>query len=118
MIAAKLTVTHSGQFVRLAAATLALALIALASASAEPRYSFDATPGRLPKTVVPTHYAIELEPNLESLTLAGSELVDIEVREPTAQLVLNAVAMTLGAASIDNEAQSAVIALDAGAETA
>jgi len=118
MIAAKLTsVTRSARLTRLVAATLALALMA-AGATAEPRYSFDTTPGRLPKTVVPTHYAIELEPNLESLTLAGSELIDIEVREPTAQLVLNAVAMTLGAASIDNDAQSAVIALDAGAETA
>jgi hypothetical protein len=39
--------------------------------------------------------------------LARAEIVDIEVREPTAQLVLNAVAMTLNAASIDNEPQSA-----------
>jgi aminopeptidase N len=95
-----------------------LGLVLATGAAAEPRYSFDATPGKLPKTVVPTHYAIELEPNLEGLTLAGAEVIDIEVREPTAQLVLNAVAMTLSAASIDNEAQSAVIALDAPAETA
>ena len=45
---------------------------------------FATTPGRLPKNVVPVHYAIQLEPNLESLTLAGLALVDIEVREPTA----------------------------------
>src|SRR5258708_23223526 len=108
-----------GRATRCAALTLAIVLIAASGgATAEPVYSFDATPGRLPKTVVPTHYAIELEPNLESLTLAGSELVDIEGRGPTATLVLNAVAMRLSAASIDNEAQSAVIALDAGAETA
>jgi aminopeptidase N len=64
------------------------ALIAFAlagtSTAAESRYSFDATPGKLPKTVVPTHYTIELEPNLESLTLVGVEVIDIEVREPTA----------------------------------
>ena len=95
-----------------------LGLMLATGAAAESRYSFDATPGKLPKTVVPTHYAIELEPDLEGLTLAGAEVVDIEVREPTAQLVLNAVAITLSAASIDNEAQSAVIALDAPAETA
>jgi Peptidase M1 N-terminal domain len=98
-------------------ALIAFALTGTGTA-AESRYSFDATPGKLPKTVVPTHYAIELEPDLEGLTLAGAEVVDIEVREPTAQLVLNAVAMTLNAASIDNEAKSAVIALDAPAETA
>src|SRR5262249_26836513 len=39
-------------------------------------------------------------------------------REPTAQLVLNAVNMTLGAATIDDDAQSATVALDAAAETA
>ena len=73
MIAAKPTsITRSGRLARRAAATLALAFVAMASATAEPRYSFDATPGRLPKTVVPTHYAIELEPNLDSLTLADS----------------------------------------------
>src|SRR5262245_39084930 len=103
---------------RSAAPALAAALISIQGAMAEPIYSFDATPGKLPKTVVPTHYAIELEPNLENLTLAGSELIDIEVREPTARLVLNAVNMSISAASIDNEAQSAAIALDAAAETA
>src|SRR5947209_3753743 len=100
------------------ATALAIALVSVGVAAAEPGYSFDATPGRLPKTVVPIHYAIELEPNLESLTLAGSELVDIEVREPTTRLVLNAVNTTLTAATIDDEAQSAAIALDADAETA
>jgi aminopeptidase N len=88
------------------------------AALAEPSFSFDATPGKLPKTVIPLHYAIELTPDLGSLALAGVEVVDIEVREPTARLVLNAVDMTLGAASIDDEAQRAEIALDAAAETA
>ena len=53
------------------------------SARAEQPYSFAATPGKLPKTVVPIHYAIDLRPDLEKLTLAGSEVVDIEVAEPT-----------------------------------
>jgi aminopeptidase N len=60
-----------------------LALLMSGSAVAEQGYSFDATPGKLPKTVVPTHYAIELTPDLESLALPGVEVVDIEVREPT-----------------------------------
>jgi aminopeptidase N len=96
------------------------ALIAFAltgTGAADSHYSFETTPGKLPKTVVPTHYAIELEPNLEGLTLAGAEVVDVEVREPTTQVVLNAVAMTLSAASIDNDAQNAEITLDAAAET-
>jgi aminopeptidase N len=100
------------------AAALAVVLMSVGAAAAEPVYSFETTPGRLPKTVVPTHYAIALEPNLESLALAGSEIVDLDVREPTTQLVLNAVGMTLAAATLDNETQSAAIALDAAAETA
>ena len=104
-----------------AARLAAIAVVALAlsgGAVAEPGYSFDTTPGKLPKTVIPVHYAIELTPDLESLGLAGAEVVDIEVREPTARLTLNAVNMTLGAASIDDDAQRADIALDAATETA
>src|SRR5262245_48983927 len=98
------------------AAWLAVALFSL-KAAAEPIYSFDTTPGKLPKAVVPIHYAIELEPDLESLTLAGLEVADIEVREPTARLMLNAVNMSVAAASVDDQTQSAAIVLDAAAET-
>jgi aminopeptidase N len=87
-------------------------------AAAEPIYSFDTTPGKLPKTVVPVHYAIELTPDLKSLTLPGVEIVDIEVREPIARLTLNAIDTTFASATIDEDAQRAEIALDAAAETA
>ncbi len=100
------------------AVSAALALSIASAARAEPGYSFDTTPGKLPKAVIPLHYAIELTPDLTSLKIAGSEVVDIEVREPTARLILNAVEMTLDAASIDDDAERADIALDAAAETA
>jgi aminopeptidase N len=100
------------------ATTAVLVLSMSGSAVAEPTYSFDTTPGKLPKAVVPVHYAIELTPNLESLALAGVEVVDIEVREPTARLILNAVDMTLGVATLDDDARRADIALDTAAETA
>src|SRR6266404_872291 len=61
------------------AASLVLLLSVVATAMAEPVFSFDTTPGKLPKSVVPLHYAIELTPDLESLKLAGVETVDIEV---------------------------------------
>jgi aminopeptidase N len=113
--------SFSDRLARAAATAVAAAAFAIAmagGAAAEPTYSFDTTPGKLPKTVVPIHYAIELEPDLENLNLAGAEVVDIEVREPTARLVVNAVGMTFGAATIDDEAQHADVALDAAAETA
>ena len=92
---------HIARAARLATAVVVLVLTAATGAPAEPVYSFEATPGKLPKTVVPTHYAIELEPSLESLTFAGTELVDIEVREPTNRLVLNALNLALIYATID-----------------
>src|SRR6266478_2640362 len=100
------------------AVTIVLVLSLSGIAVAEPGYSFDTTPGKLPKAVIPLHYAIELTPDLDSLRLAGVEIVDVEVREPTARLVLNAVELTFAAASIDDDAQRADIALDAAAETA
>ena len=42
------------------ATALAIMLVAATGAAAEPAYSFDAAPGKLPKTIVPLHYAIEL----------------------------------------------------------
>ena len=106
------------QRMRLPAITLFIAVAGVSTGAAEQLYSFDRTPGRLPKTVIPTHYAIELEPNLEHLTLAGSEVIDIDVREPTDKLVLNAVGMTFGEASIDASATSATITLGGSSETA
>src|SRR3982075_2672333 len=100
------------------AATVVLALLLSGKAVAAPGYSFATTPGKLPKAVIPLHYAIELTPDLASLRLEGFEAVDIEVREPTARLTLNAVNMTLGATTIDDDAQRADVALDAATETA
>src|SRR5437899_5495891 len=85
--------------VRDLAAMLAVTIIFVLALSgiavAEPGYSFDTTPGKLPKAIIPLHYAIELTPDLTSLRLAGVEIVDVEVREPSARLVFNAVEMTL-----------------------
>ncbi|WOH65421.1 M1 family metallopeptidase [Bradyrhizobium sp. BWA-3-5] len=99
-------------------AMLAVMIVVSGIARAEPVFSFDATPGKLPKTVVPIHYAIELRPDAENLTLGGVELIDIEVREPTARLTLNAVSTAFASVTIDGGAERADIALDAAAETA
>jgi len=103
-------------------ATIAVAAVVLilpmSGAAAEPVYSFATTPGKLPKTVVPLNYTIELTPDLDSLALPGLEVVDIEVSEPTARLTLNAVNTTFASASIDDDAQRAEVALDPATETA
>jgi aminopeptidase N len=99
-------------------ALIAALLVGSSVSRAESVYSFATTPGRLPKTVVPVHYAIDLKPDLTTLALSGSEVVDIKVLEPTDRLVLNAVDMVLHSASLDSEAgQAAAIALQPKAQT-
>ncbi|WP_407156404.1 M1 family metallopeptidase [Bradyrhizobium sp. STM 3557] len=86
--------------------------------AAEPLFSFEATPGKLPKTALPVRYDIDLTPDLAQLTIAGLETVEVELREPAARITLNAVNMTIDEASADDGAQHAAVALDAAAETA
>src|SRR5437879_5003244 len=59
-------------------------------------------PYRLPRHVVPTRYDLRLEPDLRTLAFAGDETVTLDVREPTAEIVLNAVELTIGEATIAN----------------
>jgi len=103
---------------RSALAALIALVLASAGASAEPSFSFDATPGKLPKSVVPTRYAVELAPDLQSLSIAGSEVVDVDVREGVARVVLSAVNIEITEASLDGGAKPAQVSLDAAAETA
>lgn len=77
-------------------------------AAAEPAFDFATTPGTLPKTVTPVQYALDLTPDLDKLTFSGSEVVDIEVTEPTTRLMLDAVDLTISSASVDGAAASAV----------
>ena len=99
------------------AACIALVLSASA-ACAKPLYSFDTTPSNLPKSVLPRRYAIALAPDLQALTTLGQKTVDIEVREPVARIVLNAVDIAIDEAGIDDNAQRAEISFDSRAETA
>jgi aminopeptidase N len=100
-------------------AVTAMLLVVLSGAAlAEPTFSFEATPGKLPKTIIPLHYAVELMPDFETLALPGVETIDIEVREPTARLTLNAVSTVFASATIDDGAQRADVTVDDAAQTA
>src|SRR3954447_11062996 len=101
---------------RYVGAMLALMFVVSGAVQAEPVFSFDATPGKLPKTVVPIHYSIELRPDAESLALPGVEVIDIEVREPTARLTLNAVNTTFASVTADDSLKRAAVTLDDAAE--
>src|SRR4029077_10566681 len=70
---------------------------------AEKPFSFKETPGKLPKDVVPTDYSIRIIPDLDKLIFTGTETVKLNVRSPVHQLVLNALELKIGAASIDGK---------------
>ncbi|WP_447985532.1 M1 family metallopeptidase [Nitrospira sp. Nam74] len=61
-------------------------------------------PYRLPQHVVPTRYELRLEPDLNTCTFAGKQIVALTVRESTSEVVFNAVDLHIREASIENEA--------------
>ena len=71
--------------------------------TAEKPFSFNDTPGKLPKEVVPTDYSIRIVPNIEKLTFSGTETVKLSVWKPVRQLVLNALELEISEASLDGE---------------
>jgi aminopeptidase N len=85
------------RFQALGATALAIAAI---GAHAEAPYSFDKTPGKLPKDVIPLEYQAHLVPDIEANTFRGSETIEIEVLRPTSTIMLNAAALEIDSASL------------------
>ena len=69
----------------------------------EKPFNFNETPGKLPKEVVPTEYAIRIIPNLDAFTFSGSETVKLNVRSSVHQLLLNGLELKIEAASVDGK---------------
>ena len=82
------------------AAALAFATL---SAQAEAPFSFAATPGKLPKNVVPVLYTAHLVPNLANNTFSGTQTVDIDVLTPASRIMLNAADMAFDGASLSGK---------------
>jgi puromycin-sensitive aminopeptidase len=75
----------------------------------------------LPAEIRPVRYQISLSPNLTAFTFAGEETIDIEVIQPTSQIVLNAAELEIQEAYLLRDGQripAQAIAIDAEAETA
>jgi puromycin-sensitive aminopeptidase len=74
---------------------------------------------RLPAGVVPRHYAIELSPDLEEATFAGSVAIDVDITEPVDSITLNTAELSITGARLVTESGEAVeldAVLDAGSE--
>ncbi|MEO6742698.1 MAG: M1 family metallopeptidase [Chthoniobacteraceae bacterium] len=78
-----------------------LLFIFTATALGGERYSFERTPGRLPKNVLPKVYRIRIEPDIEHAAFTGSVEIDVEVREPVRAFTLNALGLTICSATLD-----------------
>ncbi len=87
---------------QMCAGALAMMLVLVTQVRADIPFSLDSTPGKLPKTVVPVHYALDLQPNLSALTVKGSAIIDIDVRESTDRLMLNALDLTFTGTTLDD----------------
>ncbi len=88
---------------------LAASLVALTTAArAEAPFDFDHTPGKLPKTVVPSAYTIEITPDLAGLSLTGSESIDIDVRVSGQTITLNQAGLTLTSATLEDGAAAKI----------
>ncbi len=59
-------------------------------------------PWRLPRHVIPSHYDLVLEPDLETFTFTGSVGMDVDVLEPTSQIVLNVAEVDIKSATISS----------------
>jgi aminopeptidase N len=81
---------------------------------AEKPFDFASTPGKLPKHVRPSEYAIWFKPDLRKLTFAGRETVKLNVEHATRELVLNALDLKITDANMDGKALArTAIKLDA-----
>src|SRR5258708_107955 len=72
---------------------------------AEKPFAFAGTPGQLPKDVVPRHYALRIQPDLDARTTTGTARIELEVLQPVRELVLNAHELAIDSAALaDNPA--------------
>src|ERR1051325_9019880 len=70
---------------------------------------------RLPKNVVPSHYALTIATDLANETFTGDETIDVDVKEATDTIVLNAVALTLTDVTVNGK--PATVTADDAAQT-
>jgi aminopeptidase N len=75
---------------------------------------------RLPQTVVPRHYRITLVPDLASEKFSGDETIDVDVREPSTTITLNAAEIDFDDVAVTSagHTQKAQVATDAAKQTA
>jgi len=59
---------------------------------------------RLPRNVIPSHYELNLSPDLDHATFGGHVRIDVDVVEPVDSIVLNTAELTIRSAALFDEA--------------
>ncbi len=75
---------------------------------------------RLPETVIPTHYTLTLTPDLKTATFSGVEKIDVNLKEATKSITLNAAEIAFQSVTVhpNGAEQTAQVSLDPQKEQA
>ena len=75
---------------------------------------------RLPHTVVPEHYTLQLTPDFQSNKFAGEETIEVRILKATSSITLNALDITFEKVTVSANGvdQAAEVANDSAAQTA
>ncbi len=75
---------------------------------------------RLPTTVIPTHYTLELTPDLKAATFSGDEAIDVNISQATRSITLNVIEINFLSVTIfpNGPQQTGAVSLDAGKQQA
>lgn len=102
----------------IAAGTLALSSVLLASTALAAAPALSNVTTQLPRSVVPVHYDISITPNAGKMTFTGRVVVTINVIEPVTSITLNAADLNFHSASLSGVAAAPKITTNAEAQTA
>ncbi len=73
-----------------------------------------ATAQRLSTIVVPTHYTLKLTPDMKTATFSGVETIDVNIKQPTNSITLNAAEIRFQSVAVypNGPRQTAAVSLD------
>lgn len=83
------------------------------SLSAEAPFNFATGAGHLPRSIVPSHYTLRLEPDLPARTFRGHVRTEFTVLETVDAIVMNANALTIDSATLIGAPDTSPIPLEA-----
>ncbi len=75
-------------------------LVLVTFSRAEEPFSWESTPGRLPKNIVPLRYTLRVDPDIAKARFQGTESVTLDIRQPVRQIVLHSVGLEITEAAL------------------